>query len=125
MEGKLAFEWFCQSHGIQVQHYHADNGIFASNTWRLSCQEQSQGLSFIGVGAHHQNGVIEQRIWELQEMMQTILIHMQHQWSSAILANLWPYALQMVTDALNATPHLKFKDGKTPLESKHQDYQQS
>jgi len=41
VEGKQAFERFCQSHGIQIQHYHADNGIFASNTWRLSCQEQS------------------------------------------------------------------------------------
>jgi len=62
MEGKQAFERFCQLHGIQIQHYHADNGIFASNTWRLSCQDQSQGLSFAGLGANHQNGVAERRI---------------------------------------------------------------
>jgi len=48
MEGKLAFEQFCQSHGILVQHYHANNGIFASNTWRLSCQQQSHGLPLQG-----------------------------------------------------------------------------
>jgi len=30
MEGKLAFECFCQSHGLQVQQYHTDSGIFAS-----------------------------------------------------------------------------------------------
>jgi len=50
-------------------------------------------------------------------MMQTMLIHTQHQWPSAILANLWPYALQMATDVLNVTPNLKLKDGQTPLES--------
>jgi len=46
-----------------------------------------------------------------------MLIHAQHRWPSAITANLWPYALRMATDAMNATPNLKFKDGRTPLES--------
>ncbi len=64
MEGKLAFEQFCQLHGIQVRHYHANNGIFASNTWSLSCQDQSQGLSFAGVGTHI---IVKLRIQELQK----------------------------------------------------------
>ena len=40
MEGKIAYEKFCQEHGITIQHYHADNGIFTSNTWRQSCLQQ-------------------------------------------------------------------------------------
>ena len=28
LEGKLAFERFSNSHGVKIQHYHADNGIF-------------------------------------------------------------------------------------------------
>jgi len=40
MEGKIAFKKFCQEHGIAIQHYHADNGIFTSNTWRQSCLQQ-------------------------------------------------------------------------------------
>jgi len=47
-------------------------------------------------------------------MMQTMLI--QHWWPNTITANLWHYVLR-ITDALNATPILKFKDGHTPLES--------
>jgi len=37
-----------------------------------------------------------------------MLIHSQHQWPSAITANIWYYALGMA-DSLNATSNLKFK----------------
>jgi len=57
--GKKAFENFCLTHGVHVKHYHADNGIFASNAWKESCETSNQGLSFTGVNAHHQNGVAE------------------------------------------------------------------
>jgi len=65
MEGKIAFKKFRQEHGITIQHYHADNRIFTSNTWRQSCLQQGQGLTFAGVTAHHQNGIAERQIWEL------------------------------------------------------------
>jgi len=87
MEGKIAFEKFCQEHGITVQHYHADNGIFTSNTWRQLCLQQGQGLTFDGVTAHHQNSIAERQIRELQEMV----IHAHHRWPSTITPNLWPY----------------------------------
>ena len=31
IEAKQAFEHFCHLRGVKVEHYHADNGIFASN----------------------------------------------------------------------------------------------
>jgi len=55
--GKKAFKNFCLTHGIHVKHYHADNGIFASNAWKEICKTSNQGLSFTGVNAHHQNGI--------------------------------------------------------------------
>jgi len=77
-----------------------------------------QGLSFAGVCTHHQNGIAKQRIWELQEMTQTMLIHTQHWWPGTISANIsMALFTAMATDALNATPSLKFKNGQTPLES--------
>ncbi len=55
--GKKAFKNFCLTHSIHVKHYHADSGIFTSNTWKESCKTSNQGLSFAGINAHHQNGV--------------------------------------------------------------------
>ncbi len=117
MEGKITFEKFGQEHGITIQHYHMDNGIFTSNTWRQLCQQQGQGLTFAGVAAHHQNGIAERWIRELQEMAHTMLIHAHHRWPNAITPNLWPYALQMANDAINVMPNLKFKDAQMPIES--------
>ncbi len=117
MEGKIAFKSFCQEHRITVQHYHADNRIFTSNTWRQSCLQQGQGLTFARVAVHHQNGVAERQIWELQEMAHTMLIHAHHRWPSAITPNLWPYALRMANDAINVMPNLKSKDAQTPIEA--------
>jgi len=117
MEGKIAFERFCQEHGITIQHYHADNGIFTSNTWRQLCLQQGQGLTFAGVAAHHQNGVAERQTRELQEMTCTMFIHAHHRWPSTITPNLWLYALRMVNDTINVTPSLKFKHAQMPIES--------
>ncbi len=110
MEGKIAFEKFCQEHGSTVHHYHADNGIFTSNTWRQSCLQQGQSLTFARVTAHHQNEVAERWIQDLKEMACMMLIHVHHRWPSAITPNLWPYVLRMAIDAINVMPNLKFKD---------------
>jgi hypothetical protein len=106
VEAKKAFERFAKVHGVErVQHYHADNGIFASVKWRQALAEQGQTISFAGVNAHHQNGVAERRIQELTNLARTMLIHAGKRWSKAITANLWPYAIRMANDVLNATPN--------------------
>jgi len=71
---------------------------------------KGQGLTFAGGAAHHQNGIAERWIRELQEMMSTMLIHAHHRWPSAITPNLWPYALRMANKTINVMPNLKFKD---------------
>jgi hypothetical protein len=60
--GKMAFEHYCAQHGVKIQHYRADNGIFCANKWVLDCRAKGQGLTFTGVNAHHQNGRAEARI---------------------------------------------------------------
>ncbi|HSN67058.1 MAG TPA: GAG-pre-integrase domain-containing protein [Fusibacter sp.] len=77
LEGKLAFERHCRSTNVTVHHYHADNGIFASNGWKQSCASERQTLTFAGVNAHHQNGIAERRIRELQNLARTMMIHAQ------------------------------------------------
>ena len=86
-----------------------------ARAWQTSCYTKGQGLSFTGVGAHHQNGKAKRLIHELQQTTRTMLIHAHQCWPSAITANLWPYALRMANEVLNASPSLKHNDGQTPL----------
>jgi len=37
-------------------------------------------------------------------MAWTMLLHAQHHWPQVVMANLWPYAVQMACDTLNHTP---------------------
>jgi len=52
-------------HGVTIEAYHADNGIFQANKWVMTCRAAHQNLTFAGVNAHHQNGVMECLIREL------------------------------------------------------------
>jgi hypothetical protein len=112
---KRAFEQYALEHGVRVQHYHCDNGIFTGHVWRDACLEKGQGLAFAGVNAHHQNGRAERRIRELQQLARTSLIHAQRRWPTAVTANLWPYAMRMANDSLNVLPSLTRSDGKSPM----------
>ncbi|MDA3833359.1 MAG: reverse transcriptase domain-containing protein [Spirochaetales bacterium] len=93
IEGKRKFEQFCFERGVKVQHYHADNGIFASRGFREEVQRCGQKLTFCGVGAHHQNGVAERRIQDLCDSARSMLAHASHR-NPAVNAHLWPYALR-------------------------------
>jgi hypothetical protein len=62
VEAKLAFERVSASHGVVVKHYHADNGLFDTKTFRAAVLRSQQSLTFCGVNAHHQNGRAESRI---------------------------------------------------------------
>jgi hypothetical protein len=62
VEGKKAFERYAKSHGVNVLHYHADNGIFASKQFVAEVHSKGQTISYCAVNAHHQNGVAEKKI---------------------------------------------------------------
>ena len=50
---KHAFESSSNQRGINILHYHADNGRFADNAFIADCKAQRQGLSFCGVLVFH------------------------------------------------------------------------
>jgi hypothetical protein len=115
VEAKHAFERLAASHGVKVEHYHADNGIFDSKAWWNSClASPAQGLTFAGVNAHHMNGRAERRIRELQEVARSMLLHAQSRWPSAVNTHLWPYAVRLAMDTYNEAPSKK--GGPSPLE---------
>jgi hypothetical protein len=65
----------------------------------------NQSLSYAGVDAHHQNGIVEKRIRDLQDLTRSSLIHAIRRWPDAINTSLWPYALRKATRSYNhSTP---------------------
>jgi hypothetical protein len=116
IKGKIAFELHAKSHGINIQSYHADNGIFRANKWVQHCQTNGQTITYAGVNAHHQNGIAERRIRELQDLTRTMLIHAARRWPECITANLWPYALRLANDAFNHSPNLQDANKRSPMQ---------
>ena len=114
IEGKRAFERYAKKHGISVNHYHADNGIFAEAEFIKALQADGQTISYCAVNAHHQNGKAEKKIRDLQELARTMMLHAKQRWPKAITANLWPYAMRMANDVSNAAPGIA--DAISPIE---------
>ena len=105
---------YAASYHVTIQHYHADNGRFIENLFKNDVIAQRQTISYCGVNAHHQNGVAEKRIRDLQDAARTMLLHAKHRWPSAITANLWPYALRHANEVHASSPRLL--DQVSPME---------
>ena len=116
MEGKKAFEAFAHRHGVKIEAYHADNGIFKAYKWIDACKQDGQGMTFAAVNAHHQNGIAERRIRELQDLARAMLAHANARWSDTVSANLWPYAVRNASDAINHTPSMQDSERRSPIE---------
>ena len=116
LEGKQAFEQWAATHGVTIRAYHADNGIFKAHKWVRACQEARQPLTFASAGAHHQNGLAERRIRELQDSARTMLIHANKRWPNAVDVHLWPYALRTANEIFNISPSLQDDEGLSPLQ---------
>ena len=99
-----SFECFARDHRVKILHYHANNSRFADNGFIQACKDNNQGLTYCGVNAHFQNGMVEKQIRDLQEQARTMLLFMVHKWPRMLSMALWPYALRTANDVCNATP---------------------
>lgn len=114
LEAKHAYEQLLHSKGIQVKRYHADNGAFAHSKFTEDCNAMKQEISYCGVGAHQQNGIVERHIQDLTASAQTMLVHAIRMYPEAIKPILWPFALKAAEHARN---QLRLdKSGLTPEE---------
>ena len=84
LNAKHAYERKAKEHGVTVRGYHADNLRFNDNKFTGDCINAGQRISFCGVGAHHQNGVVERKNRELIEGARTVLLHAQRKWPKII-----------------------------------------
>jgi hypothetical protein len=84
MLAKQVFEKFAAKHGVRILHYHCDNGLFADNAWKQSCEASRQRLTFGGVNAHFQNDIAEHAIRDLSEIACKQLLHARAPWPAAV-----------------------------------------
>ena len=113
IKAKRAFEQFAADHGVKILHYHCDNGRFADNAFKGSCESARQRLTFCGVNAHFQNGIAERAIRDLSESARKQLLHARARWPAAVHLALWPYALRSAALLFNSLPVLE--DGTSRL----------
>ena len=101
----------------RVKHYHADNGRFADNGFLQSVNSKDQEITFCGVGAHHQNGIVEGKNRVLTQGTRTVLLHAVRMWPQMIDSMFSPFAFQAVAERLN---NLQIcLDGSTPYSLMH------
>jgi hypothetical protein len=114
MEAKHAFEHFAKQHSIRILHYHCNNRQFVDNAFKISCSAKGQCLTFCGVNAHFQNGIVEKAIRDLHESTRKQLLHARQRWPAAIHLALWLYALRNGVYLHNTLPILE--EGTSRLE---------
>jgi hypothetical protein len=102
--GKKKYERITLNSDVYVQTYHADNGIFATKAFKAQCDYKGQELEFIGVGAHHQNGVAERAIQIVSSLARTMILHMSLHWPEQADLELWPFALEHAAYLWNHLP---------------------
>ena len=62
-------------HGIMVNTYIADNGVFKANNVFHHIREHNQHISYCGVNTHHQNGVSKWSIRTISKMARAMMLH--------------------------------------------------
>ena len=87
--------------GIYVKHYHVDNGRFADNGFIDAINTKDQKITFCGVGAHHKNGIIENKNKILTLGYRTLLLNGMRMWPTMIDPIFWPFSMKAVADRHN------------------------
>ncbi len=104
LRSKHILERFAYDKGVKIKHYHSDNGVFASTAFRTDCESMSQKLSFSGVGAHHQNGVVERNIKTVSQWARANMLHAALHWHEYANIKLWPQAIDYAVWVFNRLP---------------------
>ena len=94
LHAKHKFEQLAREHGVTIKSYHADNSPFGSADFVRSIEDNGQAIKFSGIGAHHQNGVVEHTIKTISSWARTMLLHAMIHWPEQNHLTLWPYAFE-------------------------------
>ena len=101
---KKLFEWWAAQHGVRIEKYHGDNGIFTSKEFAEHLEQKGQQVDFSGTGAHHQNGIAEWGIKTVVQWARTMVLHVAIHWPEWADLELWPFALDYAAYLWNNLP---------------------
>jgi hypothetical protein len=93
-----AYEKVLKQAGRTALHYHADNGRFTDKGFHKDINDKGQEITFCGVGAHHQNGIIENRNKQLTLGARTLLMHGMRHWPQMVDSLFWPFAMKAMAE---------------------------
>ena len=99
---------------MTIKDYHSNSKNSKAKKWIEACHRGDQGLTFAGVTTHHQNGMAERRIRELQELTCTLMVHYRRRWYKEATENICSYALCMANNLINEITSFKKPDKKRP-----------
>jgi hypothetical protein len=72
---KSSLELHKNKGGVTINSYHMDNSCFADSGFQQAIKEADQKITSCAIGAHHQNGIVEQRIKKLTLISHMLLLH--------------------------------------------------
>ena len=79
-----------------ILQYHANNGRFANNGFVEAINIKDRNITFCGVGAHHQNGIFENKNKLLTNGARTQLLHSIRMWPQMIEKMFWQFPIKAV-----------------------------
>jgi hypothetical protein len=91
---KTSFKRNVSDGGVTINSYRADNGCFADVGFQQAIKDANQTITFCAVGAHHQNGIVKQRVKELTLISHMLLLHTKRHWPDYVMTMMWPFALK-------------------------------
>ena len=100
-ENNLAVKYFEKTlaqAGHKVTHYYADNVIFANNLLIDSINKKDQNVTFFAVGAHHQNGINENKNKMLTLYVQKVVLHTIHHFPEIIDSTFLTFAMKSAAE---------------------------
>jgi hypothetical protein len=107
IRAKQNYEQLALNHGVLVQDYMADNGVFKAKAFVQHIREQNQQVRYCGVNAHHKNSVAERSIRTVSEMARAMVLHSSVRWKGGISKNIWPMAVDYACYVYNHMPNDK------------------
>ena len=109
---KNSLEKLMAQSGLTVKHYHTDNIRFDDNGFIDAINQRDQNITFCGVGAHHQNGIVENNNKILTTGARTLLLHGMRMWTQMIDKLVWKFAMKDISERLNSLQI--YQKGRTP-----------
>lgn len=113
IRAKQNFEQSALGHGVLVEDYLTDNGIFSKTQFVEHIRQHNQQIHYCGVNAHHKNAVAERAIRTVSELACALLLHASIHWPGGIEGTLWPMAVDHAVHLYNTLPN---QHGICPLD---------